>query len=109
MLNLTLEEKKVILFLLAVAFCGILLHGLTKLNFRAQQLYAPAANLAQLDLNGISLEALLESRALPEKTARSIIAYRQEHGNFGSLETLKEIKGIGEKRYQQLQGLFFVK
>ena len=106
--NLTIEEKKVILFLLAVAFCGVVLSNLTKLNYRAKQLYSPPVYLAKLNLNRISLKDLLNARCIPAKTAQAIVTYRLEHGNFSSLETLKEIKGIGEKRYQQLEGLFFV-
>jgi len=108
MLNFTPEEKKVILFLLVVAFCGIALNNLAKLDCRAKKLFCPEVRLAKIDLNKISLAQLLETRCLPEKTSQCIIEYRLEHGDFTSLEGLKEVKGIGEKRFDKLKKLFFV-
>ncbi len=108
MLNFTPEEKKVILFLLIVAFCGIALNNLAKLNCRVKKLFCAEVHLAKIDLNKISLAQLLETRCLSLKTGQRIIEYRLEHGDFTSLEGLKEVKGIGEKRYEKLKELFFV-
>ncbi len=108
MLNLTPEEKKAILFLLIVAFCGIALNNLAKLNCRVKKLFSPEVRLAKIDLNKISLAQLLETRCLPEKVSQRIVEYRKEHGDFTSLEGLKEVKGIGEQRYERLKKLFFI-
>lgn len=108
MLNFTLEEKKVILFLLAVAFCGICLSSLAKLNYRVKKMFCPQERLIKLDLNKISLEELLKTRCLPPKTARRIIEHRLEHGDFAGLDELKEVKGIGEQRCEKLKEIFFV-
>jgi len=108
MLNLTPEEKRVILFLIVVAFCGIALNNLAKLNCRVKKLFSPEVRLAKIDLNKISLAQLLETRCLPGKTSQRIIEYRLEHGDFTSLEGLKEVKGIGEQRYERLKELFFI-
>ena len=59
MLNLTPEEKRVILFLIVVAFCGIALNNLAKLNCRVKKLFSPEVRLAKIDLNKISLAQLL--------------------------------------------------
>jgi len=108
MFNFTPEEKKVILFLLIIAFCGIILNNLAKLNCHIKKLFCPQVSLAKLDLNNISLEELIKTRCLSLKTSQRIIAYRLQHGNFSSLEGLKEVKGIGEQRYDKLKELFFV-
>lgn len=108
MLNFTPEEKKAVLFLLVVAFCGITLNNLAKLNCSVKKLFSPEVRLAKIDLNKISLDQLLETRCLTEKVSRRIIEYRLEHGDFAGLEGLKEVKGIGEKRYEKLKELFFV-
>jgi len=71
-------------------------------------LISPQISLAKLDLNRISLEDLLKTRCLPGKTAQRIIAYRMAHGAFINLDKLKEVWGIGEKRYEKLKELFFV-
>ncbi|MDD5561498.1 MAG: helix-hairpin-helix domain-containing protein [Candidatus Omnitrophica bacterium] len=108
MFNLTPEEKKVILFLLAISFCGITLNSLAKLNCRVKKIFCPQEHLSRIDLNKISLEELIRAKCLPAKTSQRIIAYRMEHGNFRNLEVLKEIKGIGERRYEKLKEIFFV-
>ena len=109
MLDLTPEEKKVILFLLIVLFCGITLNNLAKLNYRVKKLFCLQVHLAMIDLNKVSLEELIKTRCVMAKTAEYIIAYRQQHGNFSSLESLKEVKGIGDQRYEKLKKIFFVK
>ena len=108
MFNFTPEEKKVVLFLLAVAFCGIALNNLVKLNSPIKKLLCSETHLIRLDLNRISLEELLKTRSLPVKISQRIIAYRLEHGNFSSLEALKEVKGIGDQRYEKLKEIFYV-
>jgi len=108
MLNFTPEEKKVILFLSIIAFCGITLNYLVKINYRTKKLFYPQVRLARIDLNKISLEELIRTRCLPLRTSQRIIAYRLQHGNFSSLEALKEVKGIGDQRYEKLKEIFFV-
>ena len=108
MLNFTLEEKRVILFLLAICFFGVFINFLAKLSCPVRKLICPQISLAKLNLNKISLEDLLKTRCLPQKTAQRIIAYRQEHGAFVNIDGLKEVWGIGEKRYEKLKELFFV-
>jgi len=108
MLNLTPEEKRVILFLVVISFCGLTLNNLAKINYRIKKLFCPQARLTRIDLNKVSLEELIRSRCLPVKTSQRIIAYRLQHGNFSSLELLKEVKGVGEKRYDKLKEIFFV-
>jgi competence protein ComEA len=108
MLNLTPEEKRAALFLLIIAFCGITLNNLAKLNCGAEKLFCPQVSLARINLNKISLEELVKTRCLPLKASQRVIAYRQQQGNFSSLEELKKVKGIGDKRYEKLKEIFFV-
>ncbi|MGO2709559.1 MAG: ComEA family DNA-binding protein, partial [Leuconostoc mesenteroides] len=37
------------------------------------------------------------------KKAEQIIAYREEHGGFKSIEEIKQVSGIGEKRFEALK------
>ena len=62
-----------------------------------------------LDIN-TALQAELE--ALPEigpKTAEKIIAYRQEHGPFQSIEEIQNVNGIGPATYEAIKDLIQVK
>lgn len=37
------------------------------------------------------------------KKAEQIIAYREAHGGFKKLDEIKEVSGIGAKRFETLQ------
>jgi competence protein ComEA len=56
-----------------------------------------------IDINGATLEDLMLISGIGEKTAEKIIQLRQERGHFKRLEELMEVKGIKEKRFQQLK------
>jgi competence protein ComEA len=60
-----------------------------------------------LDLNRVSAEDLCLLPDIGESLAREIIAYRERRKGFRSVEELKNVKGIGEKKYQSLK-IFFV-
>jgi competence protein ComEA len=55
------------------------------------------SSMLALDINTASKEELVKVKGIGEKKAESIIAYRQEHGNFQSIDDLKNVKGIGNK------------
>lgn len=38
-----------------------------------------------------------ELKGIGQKTAEKIVAYREEHGAFKSLDDLKKVKGVGDK------------
>jgi competence protein ComEA len=59
-----------------------------------------------LDLNRISIEDLCLIPGIGESLAREIITYRKRRGGFRSVEDLKNVRGIGEKKYQNLKGFF---
>lgn len=62
-----------------------------------------------LDLNRVSIEDLCLVPEIGESLAREIVAYRQKRRGFRSVEELKNIKGIGEKKYQSLKNFFIVR
>ena len=47
--------------------------------------------------------ALMTLDGVGEATAEKIIAYRQEHGSFSSIEEIKEVSGIGDKKYEAIK------
>ncbi|MDO8489437.1 MAG: helix-hairpin-helix domain-containing protein [Candidatus Omnitrophota bacterium] len=108
MLNFTPEEKRFVLFVLGVAFCGLILNYLVKVNGHIEKIVNPQIELAKLNLNKVSLEELIESRCISAKLAGRIMEYRALHKEFSSLEELKEVKGIGNQRYEKLNKIFFI-
>ena len=106
--NFTPEEKKVTLFLLSLAFCGLVLSNLIKVNCRIEKMIYPQIQLARLNLNKVSLEELIETKHVSVKLAQRIIEYRNFRQGFCSLEELKEVKGVGQERYVKLKELFFI-
>lgn len=54
-----------------------------------------------VSLNSATAEELMKLPGLGEKTAEKIIAYRNSHSGFASVEQLLEVEGIGEKKLAQ--------
>nr|WP_281349180.1 ComEA family DNA-binding protein [Secundilactobacillus folii] len=59
---------------------------------------APQVNLNTADLNGLQ-----QLDGVGEKKAEKIMAYRQEHGGFQSVDELKNVNGFGDKTLERLR------
>lgn len=55
-----------------------------------------------MNINTADVEALCLLDGIGEKTAEKIIDYREENGNFKTKEDLKNVKGIGDKKLQEI-------
>ncbi|MDD4954107.1 MAG: helix-hairpin-helix domain-containing protein [Candidatus Omnitrophica bacterium] len=107
MFSLTPDERKVILFILAASLAGLGIDFSIKINSRLRTFVVAETNIAKININQASLEDLIFSRCVSASLARKIIARRDTQGRFNRLEDLKEIEGIGPKRYEKLEGSFF--
>jgi competence protein ComEA len=64
---------------------------------RNQQSPTPKTQ-TRIDLNHANSEALSHTiKGIGPKKAEAIVAYRDEHHGFKSLDELREVKGIGDK------------
>lgn len=63
---------------------------------------APARS-GPLDLNTATAEQLEDLPGVGPSTASAILAYRQEHGRFRSVDELLEVRGIGDARLAELR------
>lgn len=61
-------------------------------------------DLSPLDLNTASAAELAQLPGIGPELAERIIAYRTEHGAFGSTEEIMEVSGIGEGKFAGLEG-----
>lgn len=108
MFNFTSEEKKVVLFLLGLVFCGLVLNNLAKANCRIEKLIYPQIQLGRVNLNKVSLAELSRFKCVSRKLGLAIIEFRNSRKKFSSLKELKEVKGVGDARYEKLKNIFFV-
>jgi competence protein ComEA len=58
---------------------------------------------APVSLNSATAEQLDQLDGVGPATAQKILDWRKEHGGFGSVEDLKQISGIGPKRFDALK------
>ncbi len=57
--------------------------------------------LGKVPINTATKEQLMTINGIGESFAERIIDYREKNGDFTDLAQLKNIEGIGEKRYQK--------
>lgn len=56
-----------------------------------------------ININTASIEVLMRLNGVGEKTAQSIIEYREQNGLFMNTADLMQVSGIGEKKFQNLE------
>jgi competence ComEA-like helix-hairpin-helix protein len=61
-----------------------------------------------INLNTAGINELITVPGLGTKTAEKIIQYRAEIGSFSNIEQLKEIKGIGTKKFNLIKVYVYI-
>jgi competence protein ComEA len=59
----------------------------------------------KLDLNKASVKDLMKLKGVSAAKAKAIVTYRKKHGDFKSVEDLREVKGfkkLNEKKMQEI-------
>jgi len=107
MLTLTKQEKLIIYFLVGTFALGV---GLK--HYKARQITkAEGSRLDQIiaeeeapvDINTDGFKDLIKLPGIGPSLAERIIEYRQVNGKFSSVEELKKVKGIGDKKLEKLK------
>lgn len=57
----------------------------------------------KININLATVEELDKLAGVGEATANKIINYREENGKFKSIEEIKNVNGIGDKKYKELK------
>lgn len=65
--------------------------------------------LGKININTADIEKLCELPGVGESLASRIIQYREENGKFKSKDDLKNVSGIGEKKFDSLREYIVVK
>ncbi|WP_261994873.1 ComEA family DNA-binding protein, partial [Streptomyces sp. ME109] len=63
------------------------------------------APTAPVSLNTATVDQLDTLPGVGPVLARHIVEYRTEHGGFRSVDELREVNGIGDRRFADLQNL----
>jgi len=63
----------------------------------------PAMAQEKININTASVAQLIELKGIGEKTALKIIEYREEKGEFKSVDALVDVKGIGSKTLDKIR------
>ncbi|MBO5303635.1 MAG: helix-hairpin-helix domain-containing protein [Lachnospiraceae bacterium] len=82
---------------------GQMVKVLTYAEMEEQQTTEAAAADGRVNINQAGVEELMTLPGIGESKANSIIAYRNVHGAFSSVEELKNIAGIKEGVYSKIK------
>lgn len=62
-----------------------------------------ADGISKININVSEKEALMTLNGIGSSKADSILAYREENGNFETIEDIKNVSGIGEATFENLK------
>ncbi len=120
---LTRQEKYVIAFLMLGAICGLSYSYYKKFNppidirsrdsFRGdtaitEEFDSLLAEAQSVNINKASVEELIKLKGIGPILAHRIIKYRRARGAFGDKEELKNIKGIGPKKFKAIKDYILI-
>ena len=100
------DEKKALIFLLACLFLGTaILYYKVTFPKEAENIEFKEAirNFSNININNASETELIKLKNIGPVVARRIISYRTIHGPFTKKEDIKNVKGIGEKKYVSIK------
>ena len=60
-------------------------------------------NRSKININTAGIQELDAIPGVGEATANKILSYREENGNFKSIEEIKNVNGIGDKKYENMK------
>ena len=67
------------------------------------------SNFSKININKANSEELQKINGVGPSLAEKIITYREEKGKFRSIEDLKNVSGIGEKKYEAIKEYIMIK
>lgn len=67
-----------------------------------------AKDSSKININTATLEELDKLPGVGEATANKIISHREENGQFKTIEDIKNVNGIGDKKFENMKELICV-
>ncbi len=108
MLNLTGQERQVILFLASVCLIGTGINYVAKKNPAVKSLVIINQNIGKININKADEDTLMIIPGIGKKLAQRIIEYRNQNPSFTDIEDLKNIKGFKGYRFEKIKGMIYV-
>jgi len=106
MITLTEEEKRIIIFVLILLLIGL---GLSFVRKKIGTFHLideetiKKSLFRKVNINKASIYELKTIPNLGSKLAEAIFDYRENNGNFTELEDLKKVKGIKNKKFEEIK------
>ena len=88
---------------LVLGFCGFCGFGFPTAALAADAIPATSADGKKININQASVEQLSYLPRVGAKAAQKVVDYRKAKGPFARPEDLMEVKGFGEKKFEQLR------
>lgn len=60
-------------------------------------------NSSLVNINTATTKELLSITGIGESKASNVIKYREENGNFSSIEDIKNVSGIGDSLFEKIK------
>lgn len=70
---------------------------------------AESSKTSQININTATIEELDKLPGVGEATANKIVNHRSENGEFKYIEEIKNVNGIGDKKFEEMKNLICVK
>lgn len=94
------------LFLLALILSSMaLVATAAEQDSSSQQMQATSA---KVDINSATVEQLQALPGIGPALAQRIVEHREMQGPFKSIEGIKAVKGVGEKKFESIQAMITV-
>lgn len=68
----------------------------------------PLPEEKSININKAGINQLISLPGIGEKTAQKILLLRDERGGFKNLEELKDVKGIGEVKFNKIKKFLYI-
>jgi comEA protein len=109
MLDLTRQEKRVLVFLASLLALGISILYVKDLLIRPKiEVFSSGEEIDMpqektININTATKGDIVRLKGIGPALAESIIQYRAQHGGFRDKEELKAVKGIGQAKYDGIK------
>lgn len=109
MFDFTPQERRVILFFLAIIIIGTGINYFKKKHSHGELLCSLYQDVGKINLNTADKNLLISIPGIGEKLASRIIEYRDKEGGLLNIEDLKQVKGMTNYRYEKIKDYLLVK